>query len=145
MTATMAAGLGRLRSYLAFDRDSTITIYRRTAGDGVLNETTGVVTRPVDTIWTGKASITEPNRTATVAEYGHSVVSVDLLQVSMPHTVDVHPGDVIVVDSSVFDPSLDGKETVVVGVTSGSWLAKRTADVSRRDRLPDGEWARLVS
>lgn len=144
MTAIMTAGLGRLRDYLAFDRDTTGTLYRRQAGAGVLNETTGIITRPLDTIWTGKVSVTEPNRAGTIAEYGHAEVSVDMLEISFPVTVDVRPGDVFTVATSVFDPTLTGKEMVVRSVSSGSWLAKRTADVSRRDRLPDGEWARLA-
>lgn len=143
MTAPMAAGLTRLREYLAFDRDTTGTLTRRT-GDGVLNETTGIITRPTETIWTGKVSITEPNRSAQVAEYGHAEVIVDSLEISFPVTVDVRPGDVFTVATSVFDPTLNGKEMVVTGVTSGSWLAKRTAEAARRDRLPDGEWARLA-
>ncbi len=143
MTSPMAAGLSRLRDFLAFDRDSTGTLTRRT-GPGVLNETTGIYTRPSSDIFTGKVSITEPNRTPTVAEYGHADVTVDILEIGFPVTVDVEPGDVFTVATSVFDPTLNGKDMVVVGVTSGSWLAKRTATAVRRDRLPDGEWARLV-
>jgi len=136
-------GLRRARGYLAAERDTTAELWRRT-GPGVLDPETGEITRPGTKIWEGLVAATPLTRADRPISDGVQTVVPDQLEIAMPVEVVPEPGDTIKFVNSVMDPSLNGKEALITEVTSGSWLAKRTATAIRRDRISDEEWARLT-
>jgi hypothetical protein len=96
----------------------------RRPGGPTFNETTGEYTENSPTVYSGRARIAAP--TVTQAEAGGAELQRHDALAWIPLTAaQIERGDVLTVDTTHLDTTLDGRTYVVVGVDAHSHVARR--------------------